>query len=615
MGSLAAASLKPLRDGATEAVLDSQLFQSLLADALDSEQVQISLRKALETEGAEHVVETLFESGLVDEFVDRLVADGAAWVLINAVLASDEAERLVGNGALWGLIDKALQSEGAGALVANGTLWTLIDKALAGDGARRLVESGALWTLINSALAGEGAGELVENPALWNLINRALTSDGAGRLVNSGVLWKLIDQALQSDGGDQLVTNPALWKLITGALESGGADALVNSPALWTLIDTAIASYGAERMIHSSALWTLIDKALESENAEGLVAKLFDSGLADQFVDRLLTSKAVWRLVDEIAASPAVTAAVTQQGLGFADQVGGELRARARRADDWILHKARRDSNGDGTSPSGNESARPTEGDQQASPAVPPLIGPGTVVPAAPSADADTLVPVAPVTTGDTSIPAVPATGADAVRAEPRYIGIVARTLGFTVDAMLICAAAFIVEFGVALIVTVAHLPSGWKSAMVVVGGIVFALWAMVYFVAFWTTTGQTPGARIMHFRVVPRKGDELKPRRAIVRAIGLVLAAIPLFAGYLPIAIGRKRRGLQDYLARTIVVDAPQQSVADVRRADAQAKRTRALILPGDATDTPEGHASHDGDQIALDPVRQNGEPGGSRQ
>ena len=93
MERVAAASLKPLRDGATEAVLDSQLFQSLLADALDSEQVQISLRKALETEGAEHVVETLFESGLVDEFVDRLVADGAAWVLINAVLARATAAR------------------------------------------------------------------------------------------------------------------------------------------------------------------------------------------------------------------------------------------------------------------------------------------------------------------------------------------------------------------------------------------------------------------------------------------------------------------------------------------------------------------------------------------
>jgi uncharacterized RDD family membrane protein YckC len=672
MGSLAAASLKPLRGGATEAVLDSQLFQSLLADALDSGQVQIALRRALETEGAEHVVEMLFESGLVDEFVDRLVADGAAWVLINAVLASNEAEQLVSKGALWGLIDKALQSEGAGALVADETLWTLIDKALTGDGARRLVESGALWTLISAALAGEGAGELVENPALWTLVDRALTSDGArqlmnsaalwgvidgalqsaaaqqlvenpalwtlinralqtagasqlvnsralwtlidqaltsdgaGRLVNSGALWKLIDQALQSDGADQFVTNPALWKLITGALESGGADALLNSPPLWSLIDTAIASDGAERMIHSPALWTLIGKALESENADGLVTRLFDSGFADQFIDRLVTNKAVWRLVDEIAASPAVTAAVTQQSLGFADQVGGELRARARQADDWILRKARRNRDGDGTSRSGNESPGTAAGDAQASPAVPPLIGSDTAVPATPRAGAATLVPAAPLT-GDTSIPAVPATGADGVPAEQRYIGVVARTLGFIVDATLICVPALIVEFAAALIVTVAHLPSSWKSVMVVVGGIAFALWALVYFVAFWTTTGQTPGARIMQFRVVPRTGDTLKTRRAIVRAIGLVLAAIPLFAGYLSIAIGRKHRGLQDYLARTIVVDAPEQSVADAQRIAAHANRTRTLILSAEATDAPDAHAPHDGDQIALDPVRRN--------
>jgi uncharacterized RDD family membrane protein YckC len=538
------------------------------------------------------------------------------------------AEQLVGSGALWGLIDKALQSEGAGALVGDRTLWTLTDNALRSDGARRLVESGALWTLISAALAGEGARELVESPALWTLINRALqtdgasqlvnsralwtfidqalTSDGVGRLVNSGALWRLIDQALQSDGADQLVTNPALWRLITGALESGGADALVNSPALWSLIDMAIASDGAERMIHSSALWTLIGKALESENAEGLVARLFDSGLADQFIDRLLTNKAVWRLVDEIAASPAVTAAVTQQSLGFADQVGGELRARARQADDWILRKARRGSNGDGASPSGNESPGTAARDAQASPAVPPLIGSDTVVPATPRAGAATLVPAAPLT-GDTSIPAVPATGADGVPAEQRYIGVVARTLGFIVDATLICVPALIVEFAAALIVTVAHLPSSWKSVMVVVGGIAFALWALVYFVAFWTTTGQTPGARIMQFRVVPRTGDRLKTRRAIVRAIGLVLAAIPLFAGYLPIAIGRKHRGLQDYLARTIVVDAPEQSVADAQRIAAQANRTRTLILSAEATDAPDAHAPHDGDQIALDPVHRN--------
>ena len=447
---------------------------------------------------------------------------------------------------------------------------------------------------------------------MWGVIDRALTSDGAQQLVENPALWSLINRALQTDGARQLGNGPALWTLVDRALASDGAERLVNSGALWGVIDAAIASDGAERMINSSALWTLIDRTLESKNADRLVAKLFECGLADQFVDRLLTSKAVWRLVDEIAASPAVTAAVTQQSLGFADQLGGELRARARRADDWILHKTRRDSSGHGTS--GDESARPTAGDEQALPDVPPLIVPDALVPGALPAGANTLVPTAPLTTGDTYT-AESATGADALRAEPSYIGIVARTVAFTVDAMLICVAAFIVGFAVSLIVTVAHLPSNWKSVTVVVGAIAFALWTIVYFVAFWTTTGQTPGARLLQFRVVPSKGDTLKPRRAIVRAIGLVLAAIPLFAGYLPIAIGRKRRGLQDYLARTIVVDAPQQSVADLRRIAARANRTRALILSGDATDIPDGQPPTTATQTALDPTRQDGEPDGSRQ
>jgi hypothetical protein len=102
--------------------------------------------------------------------------------------------------------------------------------------------------------------------------------------------------------------------------------------------------------------------------------------------------------------------------------------------------------------------------------------------------------------------------------------------------------------------------------------------------------------------------------RRAIVRSIGLVLAAIPLFAGYLPIAVGRKRRGLQDYLARTIVIDAPQQSVADVRRIAARASRTRALILSSDPAGPSNGHGSHDGEPVGLDPVRHDGDPAAPR-
>ena len=140
---------------------------------------------------------------------------------------------------------------------------------------------------------------------------------------------------------------------------------------------------------------------------------------------------------------------------------------------------------------------------------------------------------------------------------------------------------------------------------MVAVGAVAFALWAMLYFVVFWSTTGQTPGARIMEFRVLPEEGDKLKPWRAVVRAVGLVLAAIPLFAGYLPVAFGRRRRGLQDYLARTIVTDAPQLSVAEARLVAANAAQAKARLVVGsprsrDATNPEDAQPPGEPDQGA---------------
>jgi uncharacterized RDD family membrane protein YckC len=368
-------------------------------------------------------------------------------------------------------------------------------------------------------------------------------------------------------------------------LREGATEVVLDSQLFQSLLADAL---------DSEQVQTALTRALETEGAEHVIDTLFESGLVDEFVDRLLTSKALWRLVDEIAASPAVTAAVTQQSLGFADQVGGELRSRARHADDWILQKARHDGNGHRQSGLATRSAASAKAEvPPASPSAQPPVGP------------------APTVVTDGTTPSA-ATG----RAELRYAGIVARTLAFTLDAGLIVIPAFIVEIGGSLIVTVAHLPSSWKSAMVAVGAVAFALWAIAYFVVFWSTTGQTPGARIMEFRVVPTEGDKLKPWRAFVRAVGLVLAAIPLFAGYLPVAFGRKRRGLQDYLARTSVIDAPQLSVAEARLVAANAAQAKARLVVGsprsrDAT-SPEDAQPPGEPHEGAPSAHQNADPSG---
>jgi uncharacterized RDD family membrane protein YckC len=75
------------------------------------------------------------------------------------------------------------------------------------------------------------------------------------------------------------------------------------------------------------------------------------------------------------------------------------------------------------------------------------------------------------------------------------------------------------------------------------------------YFVLFWSAAGQTPGMRLMRLRVRRPDGGGLSFGRAVLRAVGLALAIIPLFAGFLPALFDSRRRALPDYLAGTVVV------------------------------------------------------------
>jgi uncharacterized RDD family membrane protein YckC len=66
---------------------------------------------------------------------------------------------------------------------------------------------------------------------------------------------------------------------------------------------------------------------------------------------------------------------------------------------------------------------------------------------------------------------------------------------------------------------------------------------------------------RLMRLRVRRPGGGRISAGRAIVRAIGLALAIIPLFAGFIPALFDERRRALPDYLAGTVVVydDVPE--------------------------------------------------------
>ena len=157
----------------------------------------------------------------------------------------------------------------------------------------------------------------------------------------------------------------------------------------------------------------------------------------------------------------------------------------------------------------------------------------------------------------DARVPAV-AVRADAP-APQHYIGLVTRTIAFVLDAALIDAVAALVGLAIALVASLLPVSHAHDSVLVAVGVVAFFLWAGAYFVIFWSTTGQTPGSRLMQIRVTRTDGGGLGTTRALIRVGFLVAALVPLGAGLLPILVTRRRRGLQDLVGGSVVVSAPR--------------------------------------------------------
>jgi uncharacterized RDD family membrane protein YckC len=146
--------------------------------------------------------------------------------------------------------------------------------------------------------------------------------------------------------------------------------------------------------------------------------------------------------------------------------------------------------------------------------------------------------------------------GAPAVETtSPRYIGLVTRAIAFAVDAAIVNGIAAVTAAAAALILSLFPLSHNARTVIVAVGGALFFVWVIAYFATFWATTGQTPGNRVMRIRVMRPTGARVHVWRAMVRVVGVVLAALPLFAGFLPILFTDRRRGLADWLADTVVV------------------------------------------------------------
>ncbi|HUO74742.1 MAG TPA: RDD family protein [Solirubrobacteraceae bacterium] len=140
-------------------------------------------------------------------------------------------------------------------------------------------------------------------------------------------------------------------------------------------------------------------------------------------------------------------------------------------------------------------------------------------------------------------------------RAGQPWAGVASRGLALAADTLLVTA---VVAIGGALVGEIASLVGGVRPHWLA-GTLVAVGWVLVtggYFALFWSAAGQTPGMRLLGVRVRRSPGDaRIGLGRAVVRTIGLALAIIPCFLGFVPALFDSRRRALPDYMAGTTVV------------------------------------------------------------
>ena len=151
-------------------------------------------------------------------------------------------------------------------------------------------------------------------------------------------------------------------------------------------------------------------------------------------------------------------------------------------------------------------------------------------------------------------------TGPGAIDEGRRFGGLASRGAGLVMDAALVMLGFTVLGGAIALVAALAGgARGGWIAGTLAGAG--WLLIGAVYFVAFWSGPGQTPGMRVMRVRVVTSSGGSVSVLRSLVRFAGLILAIAPFFLGFLPVPFDRRRRALPDFLAGTVVVCEPEET------------------------------------------------------
>lgn len=171
-----------------------------------------------------------------------------------------------------------------------------------------------------------------------------------------------------------------------------------------------------------------------------------------------------------------------------------------------------------------------------------------------------------------------------------QYAGAFTRGIAWTIDQVIIvltlALSAWLVTTSFAMLgIPVQNCPENINSlSALVCQGTRFGLAAFavlispVYFIFFWTVSGQTIGNAVLGIRVVRTDGKPMTIPRSIRRYIGYLICFLTFGIGFALVLVDNQRQGLHDTFAGTCVIYTwrGQQNVEAIERVQAWINRRK---------------------------------------
>ena len=143
----------------------------------------------------------------------------------------------------------------------------------------------------------------------------------------------------------------------------------------------------------------------------------------------------------------------------------------------------------------------------------------------------------------------------DAAARTPAAAGFVSRLLAFGVDVVVLTTVVAATRWFLGVAEAMLRPRTGVDLDLDALLLAILPIVIVLYFAAAWTLAGQTIGKWLFGVRVVADDGGPVSLGAALLRVLGYLLSALPLYAGFLWIVVDPGRRAWHDRLARTRVV------------------------------------------------------------